>query len=77
LEEENWDFFMTIFLGMNRVQHFFWKYVDETHDKYVQNEYTEKMKEYYVKIDGILGRFLKSVDDDVLVMVVSDTVFAL
>lgn len=72
LEEEDWDFFMTVFMGTDRIQHFFWRYVDETHEKYVENEFTREVKDYYIKIDRILNKFLKSIDNDVLVMVISD-----
>jgi len=72
LQEEKWDLFMTVFMGLDRVQHFFWKYVDPAHPKYEANAYSKLMKDFYIKADKIVGNFSKSVDKDTLVMVVSD-----
>jgi len=72
LTEEKWDFFMTVFMGLDRVQHFFWKYVDPTHPKYEANVYTKLVKDFYVKSDKIVDSFLKAVDDGTLVMILSD-----
>jgi len=73
LEEEKWDFFMTVFMGTDRIQHFFWKYVDERHPEYERNEFTEKVKEYYRKMDVIISRFLESIDlEETLFILLSD-----
>lgn len=72
LREGGWDFFMSVFMGLDRIQHFFWKYVDPTHPEYVESEYGRSVRDFYIKVDKITGDFLKSVDDDTVVMVVSD-----
>jgi len=73
LEEEKWDFFMTVFMGTDRIQHFFWKYVDEKHPGYEKNEFTEKVKRYYRKMDVIFSKFLKSIDlEETLFILLSD-----
>ena len=72
LQEEGWDFFMPVFMGMDRIQHFFWRYVDETHPRYEANRYSKLVKDFYVKADRILRAFLDSAGKDTLVMVVSD-----
>jgi len=72
IAEEEWDFFMVVFMGTDRIQHFFWKYVDETHPEYEENEYTVKVKRYYKKIDGLVERFLEAAPKDTLAILLSD-----
>jgi predicted AlkP superfamily phosphohydrolase/phosphomutase len=72
LQEENWDFFMVVFMGMDRIQHFFWRYVDKTHPRYEENKYSKLVKGFYIKADKIVNTFLNAVDEDILVMVISD-----
>jgi len=73
LEEEDWDFFMTVFMGTDRIQHFFWKNVDESHPEYEKNEFTVRVEKYYQKMDKIVSMFLRSVDlDETLFMFLSD-----
>jgi len=71
-QEEDWDFFMTVFMGTDRIQHFFWRHVDDTHQKYEKNRFTDLVRNYYIKIDGIVKSFLNSIDEDTLVIVISD-----
>ncbi|GAF87265.1 unnamed protein product, partial [marine sediment metagenome] len=71
-EEEKWDFFMTVFMGTDRIQHFFWKHIDENHPDYALNEYTERTKDYYKKLDQILRGFLDVAGEDTLTILLSD-----
>jgi len=70
--EEKWDFFMPVFMGMDRIQHFFWKHVDPAHPYYKETKYTDFAKSFYCKADRIMRHFLESVDEDTILMVVSD-----
>ena len=72
LQQEKWDFFMPVFMGLDRIQHFFWKYIDPTHPRHKENTYGKLVKEFYVKVDRIIRDFLKLVDQDTVVMLVSD-----
>lgn len=72
IQEEKWDFFMAVFMGTDRIQHFFWEYVDSDHPKFEENALSELVKRFYMKIDKITGRFLECVDEDTLVIVLSD-----
>jgi len=71
-QREDWDFFMTVFMGTDRVQHFFWRYVDPAHQKHEESRFTGLVKEYYVKIDGIVKEFLDLVDEETVMIVLSD-----
>jgi predicted AlkP superfamily phosphohydrolase/phosphomutase len=72
LEEEEWDFFMVVFMGTDRIQHFFWKYVDEGHPEHEESEYGVMVKEYYKKIDKIIDKFLDAAPKDTLTILLSD-----
>lgn len=72
LQEEDWDFFMTVFMGTDRIQHFFWRYVDQSHPRYEKNQFTDLVKKYYIKIDGIIKSFLEFIDENTLLIVISD-----
>jgi len=72
LQEEKWDFFMPVFMGLDRIQHFFWKYIDPAHPKHEENEYSTLVKNFYTKVDKIAGEFTRCVDEDTMVMVLSD-----
>ncbi|HKZ94591.1 MAG TPA: alkaline phosphatase family protein [Candidatus Bathyarchaeia archaeon] len=72
VQEEEWDFFMAVFMGMDRIQHFFWKHVDSTHPKYEENMFSGLVKDFYLKADRIIGNFQSSMDENTLFMVLSD-----
>jgi predicted AlkP superfamily phosphohydrolase/phosphomutase len=68
-----WDFFMFVDIGLDRMHHAFWKYYDKEHPKYVSgNQYETAMLDYYKRLDEHVGRLLKKIDDDTIVVVVSD-----
>jgi predicted AlkP superfamily phosphohydrolase/phosphomutase len=68
-----WDFFMFVDIGLDRMHHAFWKYFDKDHPKYVSgNQYESAMLDYYKRLDEHVGRLLKLVDDDTIVVAVSD-----
>jgi predicted AlkP superfamily phosphohydrolase/phosphomutase len=73
LKGKPWDFFMFVEMGVDRIQHGLWQYMDSTHLKYrPDNPYQEAIKEYYKYIDRELGEMLSALDDDTVVVVVSD-----
>jgi len=68
-----WDFFMFVDIGLDRVHHAFWKYFDKDHPRYVPgSQYENVMLDYYKRLDEHVGRLLKRIDDDTIVVVVSD-----
>ncbi|WP_117594486.1 alkaline phosphatase family protein [Haloprofundus halophilus] len=73
LEEYDTDLSMTVYDGSDRVQHFFWKYFDETHPRYEpDSSLVGAIEEYYETVDRGIGRMLDVVDDDCDVVVLSD-----
>lgn len=68
-----WDFLMLVEIGVDRVQHAFWHYMDPLHPKHVDDpEYRDAILDYYQAVDGELGQLLDAVHGDTAVLVVSD-----
>lgn len=73
LHKEEWDYFMMVEMGIDRIQHAFWKYMDATHRKHVLgNPYENAIFEYYQYVDREIGELLAFADRDTTVFVVSD-----
>jgi predicted AlkP superfamily phosphohydrolase/phosphomutase len=68
-----WDFFMSVEMGPDRLQHGFWKYCDPAHPKHEPgNPFESCLADYYAHLDAQLGEVLERVGEEALVMVVSD-----
>ena len=73
MREKPWDFYMFVEMGIDRMHHAFWKYMDETHPKHVPgNPYQHAIRDYTVHVDRLVGELLAQLDDDTVVLVVSD-----
>jgi predicted AlkP superfamily phosphohydrolase/phosphomutase len=73
LKEKPWDFFMFVEMGVDRIHHGMWKFIDPGHPKHEPgNPYVNSILDYYKAVDGRVGELLGLLDDDTAVMVVSD-----
>ncbi len=73
LVNEEWDFFMSVMIGSDRLQHMIWHHFDKTHRKFVPNsEYQNALKDYYIYLDKKLGELLGLLDENTSVIVTSD-----
>lgn len=73
VEAFNTDLGMVVYDGTDRVQHFFWKYHDETHPRHdPDTDLAGAIKDLYAAVDDGIGRILKAVNDDCDVVVLSD-----
>ena len=46
---QEWDFFMAVMIGTDRLQHMIWRHFDPTHRRAILNSpYKEALKEYYI-----------------------------
>lgn len=73
LNEKEWDFFMMVEMGVDRIHHGFWKFFDSEHHKYEPNSpYQNVIEDYYRYLDGEIGEVLERLDKDTVVLVVSD-----
>ncbi|MBN1953449.1 MAG: alkaline phosphatase family protein [Anaerolineae bacterium] len=73
LREKPWDFFMFVEIGLDRIHHGMWKFWDPAHARHEPgNRYQDAIPAYYRYLDRELGEILGMLDDDTVVMVVSD-----
>ena len=73
LRTRPWDFFMLMEIGVDRIHHAFWKYMDPLHPKHVPgNKYVNAIRDYYRFVDAHIGELLETLDDATSVLVVSD-----
>lgn len=73
LKNKEWDFFMMVEMGPDRLHHAFWKYFDPRHPKYEPgNKFEDCALDYYQLLDKEIGSILSQLDNETMVMVVSD-----
>ena len=73
LKEQQWDYFHFVDLGLDRMHHGFWNYFDEKHVQFRPgNPYQNAIPEYYLWLDEQIGKALEILDEDTVVLVVSD-----
>ncbi len=70
---KKWDFFMFVDIGVDRVQHAFWKYFDKEHHLYTPGtEFENTILEYYEYVDSRIGELMENLDEETYIIVVSD-----
>lgn len=68
-----WDFFMWVEMGPDRIHHGLWKYTDPRHPKYEPgNPYESSIRDYYRYLDREIGEMLALLPEDAAVLVMSD-----
>ena len=73
LRSKEWDFFMMVEMGPDRIHHAFWKYYDEGHPKHVPgSKYQDAILNYYKYLDEEIGDTLNLLSEDTTVFIVSD-----
>lgn len=73
MKTKEWDFFMFVEMGIDRIQHGFWSCFDETHRKFnASSPFVNAIKEYYKYVDKEIGEILTLIDKNTVVIVVSD-----
>lgn len=73
LDTRPWDFFMLVEIGLDRLHHAFWRWLDPRHPRHEPgHRYGGVIKAYYEYLDEEIGELLERFDDDTLVLVVSD-----
>jgi len=73
LERERYDFFMTVDMGVDRIHHAFWKYMDPAHPKHEPgHRFARAIHDYYVWVDSQIAELSDRMGDDAITLVVSD-----
>ena len=73
LQTKPWDFAMMVEMGIDRMHHGFWKYMDPEHPKYEPgSKFENAIFDYYKFVDGKIADLLTAADDSATVLIVSD-----
>jgi predicted AlkP superfamily phosphohydrolase/phosphomutase len=73
IAEKPWNFFMFVEIGVDRMHHAFWKFMDPAHHLHEPgNKFQNAIADYYKFLDGRIGRLLARAGDDTVVLVASD-----
>jgi predicted AlkP superfamily phosphohydrolase/phosphomutase len=73
METQPWEYFMWVEMGVDRIHHGLWSFMDHGHRKFVPgNKFEFAIRDYYKMIDAQLATMLSRIDDDTMVLVVSD-----
>ncbi|HPD29862.1 MAG TPA: alkaline phosphatase family protein [Phycisphaerae bacterium] len=69
-----WDLFWMVEMGVDRIHHGFWQFMDSTHHRYVPGgPFESAIRDYYVRLDRLVGELLEVIDfETTAVWVVSD-----
>ena len=68
-----WDFFMLVEMGVDRIHHGFWSYMDPAHPRYeAGNPLEHSIRDYYRYVDRQVGDLIELAPPDTVVMIVSD-----
>jgi len=65
--QENWDFFMCVFTGTDRLHHFLWRHYEEG-----DPVYKAEFLRYYRRLDEIIGEFVSLLPADAALFMLSD-----
>lgn len=75
LERFSEGFFFTLFDTPDRFQHMFWRFIDPQHPLYdpdLAAHYGDRIASLYRRCDRLIGRVLEKVDENTLLIVLSD-----
>jgi predicted AlkP superfamily phosphohydrolase/phosphomutase len=75
VQNSEWDFLMTVFMGTDWISHVFWRYTDPEclgYDAEMSKKYGGAILQYYQKLDSILKKILDTIDEDVVLLIMSD-----
>ena len=73
LAKEEWDFFMMVEMGVDRIHHAFWDDMDPAHRLHQPgNQFENAIHDYYQEVDDEIGKLLAFADEATAVLVVSD-----
>jgi predicted AlkP superfamily phosphohydrolase/phosphomutase len=73
LTEQEWDYFHFVDIGLDRMHHGFWNYFDPKHVQFEPgNPYQDAIPEYYRWLDEQIGCVLELLDNDTILLIVSD-----
>ncbi len=71
--KKDWDFFMSVIIGTDRLNHLFWHYFDQKHVLFKKgSRYKNALRDYFKFVDKNLGKIRKILPKDTVLVVASD-----
>jgi len=74
MQTRPWDFCWVVEMGVDRIYHGFWQFMDKAHHRYEPgNRFENAIRDYHIHLDGLIGELLSVCDrEKTAVMLVSD-----
>jgi predicted AlkP superfamily phosphohydrolase/phosphomutase len=73
LEHEDWDLFWVMFHTLDKLQHFYWRYMDAAHPAYPgPGPYQHTIRDFHVAFDHSLASFIERLPPGTSVVLLSD-----
>lgn len=73
MAERPWDFFMIVFIGTDRMGHYLWQYQSgQAPTSPEAQALCTAVRDYYIRLDEIVGEILARAGDDVTTLIMSD-----
>lgn len=73
LQKKDWDLFIYVEIGVDRIHHAFWKYFDKDHPRYNYHpRYSELIPKFYKMIDEWFAEIRNILPKDAVIMMASD-----
>jgi len=70
MKNQDFDFAMIVFMLIDHMQHWYWKYMDKNHPKYQKDSSLEDtIKNAYKKMDSFLGKFIQTFPNHNIIIV--------
>lgn len=73
MNKGDWDYFMFVLIGIDRVQHHLWKYIK---DPSLDSKMTTNIEAFYRKVDNFIGEIYNTFKDKANIFMVSDHGFS-
>lgn len=75
MQERDWDAFMVVFTGTDRISHHFWHYLAPASEEVAARldvRVSERLSAYFELLDQLLGALVKNAGEDAHVLILSD-----
>lgn len=73
IDRHDWDLFMWVEMGVDRIHHGFWRFHDPQHRLHEPgSRFENAIRDYYKQIDERVGQIIGRVPEDTIILVVSD-----
>jgi predicted AlkP superfamily phosphohydrolase/phosphomutase len=68
----DWDFFISVFIGTDRIQHFLWDYVERAVQGSVEGPVENEILRYYKLVDESIAEIIDRIDNKTCLIIMSD-----